>query len=73
MSNYCSNIANERRIKIGGVDKLVPNLDIKSKYVLHYTNLQFHLSLKKKLCKVYTTLKSKQFDWLKKYIDFNTG
>ena len=26
--------------KIGSVDKLVPNLSNKSKYVLHYKNLQ---------------------------------
>ena len=33
LSNYCSNIANEYAIKIGGVNKLVPNLGNKSKYV----------------------------------------
>ena len=45
LSNYCSNIANENRIKIGGVNKLVPNLGNKSKYVVHYRNLQLYLSL----------------------------
>ena len=30
------NIANRCGIKIGGVNKLVPNLGNKSKYVLHY-------------------------------------
>ena len=39
LSNYCSNIANEYGIKIGGVNKLVPNLGNKSKYVVHYRNL----------------------------------
>ena len=29
MSNYCFSIANEYGIKIGGVNKLVPNLGIK--------------------------------------------
>ena len=28
LSNYCSNLANEDEIKIGGVNKLVPNLQI---------------------------------------------
>ena len=28
LSNYCSNLANEYEIKIGGVNKLVPNLQI---------------------------------------------
>ena len=33
--HFCSNIANECGIKIGGVNKLVPNLGNKDKYVLH--------------------------------------
>ena len=48
-SNYCSNIANKYGIKIGGVNKLVPNLGNKSKYVCHYRNLQLYLSLGMKL------------------------
>ena len=36
LSNYCFNIANEYRLKIGGVNKLIPNLDNKSKYVVYY-------------------------------------
>ena len=45
LSNYCFNIANEYGIKIGGVNKLVPNLGNKSKYVVNYRNLQLHMSL----------------------------
>ena len=40
---YCSSIANEYGIKIGGVNKLVPNFGNKSRYVLHYKNLQLYL------------------------------
>ena len=40
---YCSSIATEYGIKIGGVDKLVPNLGNISKYILHYRNLQLCL------------------------------
>ena len=43
MSNYWSNIANDYRIKIGNIDRLVPNLGNKSKYALHYRNLQMYL------------------------------
>ena len=72
LSNYCSSISNEYDIKIGGVNKLVPNLDNKSKYVLQYRNLQLYLSLGMKLVTVHRVLKFKKPDWLKKYINFNT-
>ena len=52
--------------------KLVPNLGTKTNYVLHYRNLQLYLSLGMKLTKIHTVLKFKQFDWMKKYIHFNT-
>ena len=61
LSNYCSNIANEYGIEIGGVNKLVPNLD--NKYVPRYRNLQLYLSLEMKLVCVHRLLKFKKFDW----------
>ena len=37
--NYSNDIADKYGVKIGGVNKLVPNPGNKSKYVLHYRNL----------------------------------
>ena len=73
LSNYCSCIENKYDIKLGSVNKLVPNLGNKNKRVLHYRNLQLYLSLAMKLTKVHRVLKLKESDWLKKYIDFHTN
>ena len=72
LSKYCSDVADEYGIKIGGVIKLVPNLGNKIKYAVHYRNLQLYLSLGMKLSRVHRILKFKQSDWLKECINFNT-
>ena len=71
-SKYCSDIANKHGMKVGGVKKLIPNLRDKVKYVVHYRNLQYYLSLEIKLVKVHKILKFKQSNWLKEYVEFNT-
>ena len=60
LSDYCKKIADEYRIKVGDVMKLIPNLGNKTNYVLHYRNLQLYLSLGMKLTKIHIVLKFKQ-------------
>ena len=73
MSYYCKKFADKFGIKVGDVMKLVPNLDNKTNYVLHYRDLQLHLSSgMMELAKIHRVLKLKQSDWMKKYIDFST-
>ena len=60
LSKYCSDIADKYEIKVGEVSKLVPNLRDKKKYVVHYKNLQLHLSLGIKLSKIHRVIKFKQ-------------
>ena len=71
LSTYCKKIADKYDIKVGDVKKLIPKLGNKTKYVLHFRNLQLYLSLKVKLTKIHRALQFKQ-SWTKKYIDFNT-
>ena len=54
------------------VEKLVPNLYNKNRYVLHYRNLQLYLSLGMRLTKVHRALSFQQSCWMKPYISLNT-
>ena len=58
------------RLVLGKVEKLVPNLNDKTKYVLHYENLKLYESLK--ITKIHRGIKFEESPWLKKYIDLNT-
>ena len=71
LAKCCRDIADRYSIKVGGVKKLIPNLGDKTKYVVHYKNLQYYLSLGMKLVKTHRILSFKQSNWLKFYADFN--
>ena len=72
LSDYCRKIQKREGIKTGQVEKLVPNLRDKERYVLHYRNLQLYLSLGLKLKKIHRALQFSQSNFLAKYINFNT-
>ena len=44
LSNYCKDIVDRYDIKVGGVRKLIPNLNDKAKNVVHYKCLLYYLS-----------------------------
>ena len=62
LSKYCKSVADKYNIKVGDVKKLIPNLGNKTKYVVHYKNLQLYLFLGMKLTKTHRALQFKQSD-----------
>ena len=60
-------------ITINEIDKLTPNLNNKTKYILHLKNLQLYLNLGLKLTKIHKVLAFDQKDWMRPYIDLNTS
>ena len=60
------------KIKVGNVEKLIPNLQNKEKYVLHHKNLKQYLELGLKLKKIHKGVKFTEENFMKSYIDLNT-
>lgn len=74
LSPYCLKLAEKLNMKIPevGVPKLIPNLNDKKNYRIHYRNLQQCLKHGMKLTKVHQVLEFKQKPFFKEYIDMNT-
>ena len=56
-----------------GVEKLIPNLRDKTKYVIHYKNLIQCLKAGMKLKKIHRGIKFIEYEWMKPYIEMNTN
>ena len=57
---------------IGGVEKLIPSLYYKKRYVIHIRALEQALKHRLVLECIYKAIEFKQSAWMKEYIDFNT-
>src|SRR5271166_2546905 len=60
------------KLKGSAVPKLMPNLNNKNKYVVHYQSLKLYESLGLKVTKIHRGIIFEESAWLKKYIDLNT-
>ena len=56
-----------------GVEKLIPNLRNKTKYIIHYKNLIQCLKAGLKLKKIHRGIKFIESEWMKPYIEMNTN
>ena len=65
-------LAPERIMCENRVEKLIPNLRNKEKYVIHHKNLKQYLDLGLRLTHIYRGIKFEESEWLKPYIDKNT-
>ena len=60
------------RMAINGVEKLVPNLYYKNRYVIHIRAVDHTLKHGLVLERIHRAREIKQLAWMKEYIDFNT-
>ena len=60
------------RIKIGNVEKLIPNLKNKTNYVVHYENIKLYESVGLKITKIHRGITFEEIAWLEEYINLNT-
>ena len=60
------------KLEGSAVPKLIPNLNNKNNYVVHYESLKLYESLGLKVTKIHRGIIFEENPWLKEYIDLNT-
>ena len=60
------------KLKIGNVEKLIPNFYEKEKYVVHHQHLKQYEKLGLKIEKIHRGIKFREEPWMKSYIELNT-
>ena len=60
------------RVKMGNVEKLIPNLNNKINYVVHCENLKLYENIGLKIAKFHRGIKFEESAWLEEYINLNT-
>jgi len=70
LSPFTQNLAGEHWIP---TKKLIPNLQDKQNYVVHYRNLQFYVNQNLKVTKIHKIISFTQRPWLKPWIDLCTN
>ena len=60
-----------KHVKIGDVDKLIPNMNNKTNYVMDYENLKLCARLGLKITKIHTGIILAESAWLEEYIHLN--
>jgi hypothetical protein len=70
LSPYCQRLSEDLNLGSVAVPKLVPNLNDKTNYIVHYRYLKLYLSLGMEVTRIQQSLVFQQSPWLKTYIDF---
>ncbi len=60
------------RLSVNKVEKLIPNLNDKTKYVLHHKDLKMYLEMGLELTKIHRGITFEESCFMKSYIDLNT-
>ena len=62
----------QERVTIRNVEKLIPSLNNKTNYVVHYEHLKLYENLALEITMIHRGIKFEEIAWLEEYINLNT-